>query len=54
MPRPIRPVNTLAALLLYFGKDWLRLVPAGFATIRDRSFRGDPDRRLAVAECDAE
>jgi undecaprenyl-diphosphatase len=23
------------------------LVPAGFATIRDRSFRADPDRRLA-------
>ncbi len=40
-------VGTLAALLLYFGKDWLRLVPAGFATIRDRSFRDDPDRRLA-------
>ena len=40
-------VGTLAALLLYFGRDWLRLVPAGFATIRDRSFRGDPDRKLA-------
>ena len=25
----------------------MRLVPAGFATIRDRSFRGDPDRKLA-------
>ena len=39
--------GTLAALLVYFREDWLRLVPAGFATIRDRSFRGDPDRRLA-------
>ena len=39
--------GTLLALLVYFREDWLRLVPAGFATIRDRSFRGDPDRRLA-------
>lgn len=40
-------VSTLAALLLYFRADWLRLVPAGLAALRDRSFRGDPDRRLA-------
>src|SRR5215212_4543507 len=40
-------VATLAALLLYFARDWVRLVPAGLAAIRDRSFRGDPDRRLA-------
>ena len=40
-------IGTLAALLAYFRADWLRLVPAGFAAIRDRSFRGDPDRRLA-------
>jgi len=40
-------IGTLAALLVYFRKDWIRLVPAGFATVRDRSFRGDPDRRLA-------
>jgi undecaprenyl-diphosphatase len=39
--------GTLLALLVYFREDWLRLVPAGFATIRDRSFRGDPDRKLA-------
>jgi undecaprenyl-diphosphatase len=39
--------GTLAALLLYFRADWLRLVPAGLAAIRDRSFRRDPDRRLA-------
>jgi len=39
--------GTLAALLIYFREDWLRLVPAGFAAIRDRSFRGEPDRRLA-------
>lgn len=40
-------LGTLVALLVYFRHDWLRLVPAGFATIRDRSFRGDPDRKLA-------
>src|SRR5829696_2022811 len=40
-------VGTLGALLLYFREDWLRLIPAGLATVRDRSFRGDPDRRLA-------
>jgi undecaprenyl-diphosphatase len=40
-------VGTLGALLVYFWRDWLRLVPAFFATIRDRSFRGDQDRRLA-------
>jgi len=39
--------GTLAALLLYFRDDWFRLVPAGLAAVRDRSFRGDPDRRLA-------
>jgi undecaprenyl-diphosphatase len=40
-------IGTLVALLVYFWRDWLRLVPAGFATIRDRSFDSDPDRRLA-------
>src|SRR3954463_3808280 len=40
-------IGTLAALLVYFRADWVRLVPAGLAKIRDRSFRGDPDRRLA-------
>ncbi len=40
-------VGTLAALLAYFREDWRRLVPAGLAALRDRSFRGDPDRRLA-------
>ena len=39
--------GTLIALLVYFRGDWLRLVPAGLAAMRDRSFRGDPDRRLA-------
>src|SRR3954447_7761448 len=40
-------IGTLAALLVYFRADWVRLVPAGFAAVRDRSFRGDADRRLA-------
>jgi undecaprenyl-diphosphatase len=40
-------IGTLVALLVYFRSDWLRLVPAGLATVRDRSFRADPDRRLA-------
>jgi undecaprenyl-diphosphatase len=40
-------IATLLALLLYFRADWLRLVPAGLAAIRDRSLRSDPDRRLA-------
>jgi undecaprenyl-diphosphatase len=40
-------IGTLAALLVYFRADWVRLVPAGFAAIRDRSFRDDPDRHLA-------
>jgi undecaprenyl-diphosphatase len=40
-------IGTLVALLIYFRSDWLRLVPAGLAAIRDRSLREDPDRRLA-------
>jgi undecaprenyl-diphosphatase len=41
-------IGTLVALLLYFRSDWLRLVPAFFAAVRDRSLGGDPDRRLAA------
>ena len=40
-------LGTLVALLVYFRADWIRLIPAGLATIRDRSFRDDPDRKLA-------
>jgi undecaprenyl-diphosphatase len=40
-------LGTLVALLVYFRADWLRLVPAGLAALRDRSFGGDDDRRLA-------
>ncbi len=40
-------IGTLVALLVYFRSDWVRLVPAGLAAVRDRSFRGEEDRRLA-------
>jgi undecaprenyl-diphosphatase len=40
-------IATLVALLVYFRDDWLRLIPAGLAAIRDRSLQDDPDRRLA-------
>ena len=40
-------IATLLALLIYFRSDWLRLIPAGLAALRDRSLRDDPDRRLA-------
>jgi len=40
-------MGTLVALLVYFWRDWVRLVPAGLAAIRDRSLRSDRDRRLA-------
>jgi undecaprenyl-diphosphatase len=38
---------TLVALLVYFWRDWLTLVPAGIAALRDRSLRDDPNRRIA-------
>ena len=40
-------IGTLFALLVYFRSDWMALVPAGLAAARDRSFKGDPNRRLA-------
>jgi undecaprenyl-diphosphatase len=40
-------IGTLIALLVYFREDWLRLIPAGLASIRDRSLAGDPERKLA-------
>ncbi len=38
--------GTLLALLVYFREDWLRLIPAFFASLRDRSIGDDADRRL--------
>ena len=40
-------LGTLVALLVYFRTDWVRLVPAGLAALRDRSLRDDDDRKLA-------
>ncbi|MGA2512573.1 MAG: undecaprenyl-diphosphatase UppP [Candidatus Limnocylindrales bacterium] len=40
-------MGTLLALLVYFRRDWLKLIPAGLATIRDRSFAGNADRKMA-------
>jgi undecaprenyl-diphosphatase len=40
-------MGTLLALLVYFWREWLKLIPAGLATIRDRSFKGDPNRKMA-------
>jgi undecaprenyl-diphosphatase len=40
-------MGTLVALLAFFWRDWVKLIPAGLATIRDRSFKSDPDRKMA-------
>src|SRR6266508_5789075 len=40
-------LGTLVALHVYCRSDWIRLVPAGIAAVRDRSLHGDEDRRLA-------
>jgi undecaprenyl-diphosphatase len=40
-------LGTLLALLGYFASDWLRLLRAAWASIRERRISRDPDRRLA-------
>ncbi|MDP9272833.1 MAG: undecaprenyl-diphosphatase UppP [Chloroflexota bacterium] len=40
-------MGTLVALLIYFWGDLVSLLLAWLASIRDRSIRGDPSRRLA-------
>lgn len=40
-------LGTTLALLGYFGRDWLRLLGAAVASVRERRIAGDPDRRLA-------
>ncbi len=40
-------LGTLIAVLIYFAKDWLRLIHAGLASIAERKIGDDPDRRLA-------
>jgi len=40
-------MGTLVALLAFFWRDWVELIPAGLAAIRDRDLKGDPHRRMA-------
>ncbi len=41
-------MGTLAALLVYFWRDVLELISAGWAALRERSLAGDPRRKLAL------
>jgi undecaprenyl-diphosphatase len=41
-------LGTLIALILYFAADWIRLLRALAALLRERSIAGDPERRLVV------
>jgi undecaprenyl-diphosphatase len=40
-------LGTLVALLVYFRADWLVIIPAGIASVRERSLGTDPNRKLA-------
>ena len=40
-------LGTLVALLAYFGRDWVRLLGAALASLRDRRIGDNLDRRLA-------
>lgn len=40
-------MGTLVALLVYFWRDLLRLIAAGWDAVRERRIGDDPDRRLA-------
>ena len=40
-------LGTLVALLGYFWRDWMRLIGAFAASIRERRIGSDPDRRMA-------
>jgi undecaprenyl-diphosphatase len=39
-------LGTLGALLVYFARDWVRLMRAFVDSLRERRIAGDPDRRL--------
>lgn len=41
-------MGTLLALLVYFWRDWMTLIPAGLAAVRDRSLKNDPNRKMAL------
>lgn len=40
-------LGTLLAVLLYFSRDWLKLIQAWFLSIKERKIGPDPDRRMA-------
>jgi undecaprenyl-diphosphatase len=40
-------LGTLVALLGYFARDWVRLLEAAWASVRERRIGADPERRLA-------
>jgi undecaprenyl-diphosphatase len=39
-------LGSVVALLVYFRRDWVRLIGAWFASVRERRIGADPDRRL--------
>ncbi len=40
-------IGTLISVLFFFANDWVRLIRAGIASIRERRIGNAPDRRLA-------
>jgi undecaprenyl-diphosphatase len=40
-------LGTLAAVIVFFAKDWLRLIVAWFRSVAERKIGEDPDRRMA-------
>ena len=40
-------LGTLLAVLIFFARDWIRLIGAWFMSIRERKIGSDPDRRMA-------
>lgn len=40
-------LGTLVALVAFFARDWVRLIGAGLASLRERRIGDDPDRRVA-------
>jgi undecaprenyl-diphosphatase len=40
-------LGTLLAVLVFFAADWVKLIKAWFASIKERKIGADPDRRLA-------
>jgi undecaprenyl-diphosphatase len=40
-------LGTLLAVLIFFARDWIRLIVAWFMSIKERKIGSDPDRRMA-------